>query len=434
MPLPFLDRADAGRQLAGALARYRGMQPLVLAIPRGGVPVGRVVADALGGEFGVVLVRKLGAPSNPELAIGAVDEQGTILLNENANEVGADPGYINREAARQLLLMRERRRRYGEGQGTPAVAGRTVIVVDDGLATGATMAAALRALRMQRPARLVCALPVASAEGLADVRRQADEVVCLATPTPFHAVGVHYRDFSSVDDAAVCAALDALPKGMPAVARSPRIEVDGIVLDADLIIPASPCGVVVFAHGSGSSRLSARNRAVAHVLQQRGIATLLLDLLAPEEDREASARFDIDRLVRRLEAALAYLSRDPVLHHLPCGLFGASTGAAAALAVAAGRPGLVAAVVARGGRPDLVAPAQLARVRTPTLLIVGGADRQVLELNRRAKASIGAWAELRVVPGATHLFEEPGALEQVARLAADWLARKFRGLAPAAVA
>ena len=151
MTLPFHDREDAARQLAAALARYRGQTPLVLAIPRGGVPIGRIVADQLDGELGVVLVRKLGAPWDPELAVGAVDEEGTVMLNENAPWAGADAAYVEREAQRQLELIRERRHRYGVGCSPAPARGRTVIVVDDGLATGATMIAALRASK--RPAR-----------------------------------------------------------------------------------------------------------------------------------------------------------------------------------------------------------------------------------------------------------------------------------------
>ena len=424
MSLPFQDRQDAAHQLAAALAHYRGRTPLVLAIPRGGVPVGRIVAGLLGGELDVVLVRKLGAPLNPELAIGAVDEQGAVMLNENAEWTGADAAYVDREAQRQLELIRERRRRYGAGRTPAPVRGRTVIVVDDGLATGATMIAALCALRAQDPERLVCAVPVASAESLAEVRHHADEVVCLATPTPFHGVGLHYRDFAAVDDEEVSVALGASPSTQ-ASARALRIAMDGVLLDGDLVVPASPLGLVLFGHGESRGRDSARNRFVTRALQQHGIATLLMDLLTPAEDDDCEAHCGIALLTHRLQAALRHVREDAGLRELPVGLLGTNSGAAAAVSVAAESPDEVVAVVSCGGRPDLAAPQSLSRVRTPTLLIIGGADRQMLELNRRARARMEPWAELIVMPGATHPFEEPGALEQAAEHAAAWFVRHF---------
>lgn len=201
--LPFQDRDDAARQLAAALVHHRGNHPVVLAIPRGAVPMGRLVADALDGELDVVLVRKLGAPYDPEFAIGAVDESGAVTRSGHAALAGASEGYVQREAESQLALIRERRARYRPGQPAIPLGGRTVIVLDDGLATGATMLAALKAVRAHGPSWLVCAVPVAAADSLAQVAPFADEVVCLAKPWPFMAVGQHYRDFAGVTDAQV---------------------------------------------------------------------------------------------------------------------------------------------------------------------------------------------------------------------------------------
>lgn len=206
--LPFRDREDAARRLATALARFAHARPLVLAIPRGAVPMGRLIATALGGDLDVVLVRKLGAPYNPELAVGAVDEAGHVTpAHEGMLMEGVDKGYLDAEIQRQLAVIHERRRTYCGGRPPMPMAGRTVIVVDDGLATGATMAAALQAARQAAPSRLVCAVPVAARESLAAIAPLADEVVCLAQPSPFYAVGAFYEQFESVGDAEVVAAL-----------------------------------------------------------------------------------------------------------------------------------------------------------------------------------------------------------------------------------
>jgi putative phosphoribosyl transferase len=199
-----------------------------------------------------------------------------------------------------------------------------------------------------------------------------------------------------------------------------RIPVDQAHVEGLLALPAAPIGVVLFAHGSGSSRHSPRNNYVAGVLHAHGVGTLLLDLLTPEEDRDYRARFDIALLTQRLRAAARWLGRQPLTRALPMGYFGASTGAAAALMAAAAQGSGIRAVVSRGGRPDLAGPEALARVACPTLLLVGGRDEEVLELNRQAASLMRCPHRLSVVPGATHLFEEPGTLEAAARQAADW--------------
>ncbi len=208
--------------------------------------------------------------------------------------------------------------------------------------------------------------------------------------------------------------------------RLVRIPAGAASLEGALEIPERPAGLVVFAHGSGSSRMSPRNRFVATALRHAGFATLLFDLLTEAEDAERERRFQIPLLAERLHAAIGWAAGERHTASLPMGLFGASTGAAAALEVAAQLGGTVGAVVSRGGRPDLARPEALSRVAAPTLLIVGGEDPDVIALNEAAWNRMRCPKQLRIVPGATHLFDEPGALEQVAGLAGDWFRRHLR--------
>jgi len=243
-------------------------------------------------------------------------------------------------------------------------ASRAIVLVDDGLATGSTMLAALRALREQSPARVIVAVPVAAPETCGLMEDEADEVVCAATPEPFHAVGLWYEDFEQTTDEEVRELLerareerrDARAQGAGEV----QVDVaagDRVALEGDLAVPEGAIGVVLFAHGSGSSRHSPRNRQVARTLRRFRLGTLLIDLLTPEEGEAERytrhLRFDIDLLADRVVGAARWLSRYPLTQHLPIGCSGASTGAAAALVAAAREPGLVRAVVSRGGRPDL---------------------------------------------------------------------------------
>jgi len=207
MTTQFESRSSAAQLLAERLIHYRGERPLVLAIPRGAVPMGAILADALEGDLDVVLVRKLGAPGNPELAVGAIDETGWTYVADFAAKIGADAPYIEQSRQVQLRLLRERRARYTPCRAPIDPEARIVIVVDDGLATGATMLAALHAIRAKRPARIVCAVPVAPPECLARLHPQADEVVCLQAPTGFYAVGQYYLNFDQVDDEDVVALL-----------------------------------------------------------------------------------------------------------------------------------------------------------------------------------------------------------------------------------
>lgn len=220
----FRNREDAARQLAGALDAWRGRRPLVLAIPRGALPMGRVLAEALAGELDVVLVRKIGARWQPEFALAAIDENGELHWTPGIGPHSADPQWLEHEKYSQLELLRHRRDRYRSGRPAIDPAGRVVIIVDDGLATGSTMVAALHATRARKPERLICAVPVAAPSALERVRPYADEVVCLLAPVSFQAVSQFYREFPQVDDdeaVRVLAAAQAdTPSGPPAAGQA----------------------------------------------------------------------------------------------------------------------------------------------------------------------------------------------------------------------
>ena len=217
--MPFENRVQAATLLARRLSSYRGQHPLVLAIPRGAVPMGKIVAEALGGDLDVVLVRKLRAPSNPELAIGSIDETGAVYLDQEMRGLW-DASYLEAEKETQLAVLRERRRQY-EPVGTASdAASRIAIVLDDGIATGSTMIAALRAVRARRPSKLIAAAGVASADTVRRIAREADEVVCLETPVVLYAIGYHFRDFSQVSDEEVVATLRQARRSAPTPANT----------------------------------------------------------------------------------------------------------------------------------------------------------------------------------------------------------------------
>lgn len=420
----FADRDDAGRQLARRLRHLRGRDVVVLGLPRGGVPVAGKVAESLHAPLDVIVVRKLGVPRRPELGMGALGEEGVRILNPDV--IGAagvgDAEIAEVEQTERAAL--HRRVRMLRGDRPPAgLAGRTAVVVDDGIATGSTARAACQVARARGAEHVVLAVPVAAAEVAESLRRDCDEVVCVQRPNWLWSVGQWYENFTQTTDDEVRDLLAQAPPPGNGTAPARELDVvacpDTLRLPGHLSLPAGATGLVMFVHGSGSSRHSPRNRYVASVLHDAGLGTLLFDLLTAGEAAQRANVFDIGLLAARLTDVTGWVRGEPWGATAPIGWFGASTGAAAALWAAAAPDAGVAAIVSRGGRPDL-AMARLPAVTAATLLVVGGLDTQVLELNRVAQRQLRCVNDLVVVPGATHLFEEPGTLAAAAHHAEDW--------------
>lgn len=347
----FRDRGEAGRSLAEALEKRQIEDPVVLGLRRGSVPVAIVVAEAL----------------DAPLDVFAADRVGPVPIE-----------------------------------------GRTAVLVDDGLASGEILCAAVRAVRARRPRRVVLALPAGSEETAASLGAEVDEVVLGARSDN----GVAYMDQG--DEVG-----EPSPVHRATAIQSPE---PGARMAGDLVVPEHATGLVVFAQCSGSSRFNPRNRRVAAILHRSRLATLLLDLLTPQEELDRFAGRDIPLAAGRLRAAAGWAGEQPELKALPVGYFGAGRGAGAALWAAADGGDRITAIVSRGGRPDLAAP-RLADVRANVLLIAGGRDDQAVDLNRQALLQLRSRAQLSIFPRATQRFDQAGALDEVVRLAADWFKR-----------
>ena len=440
--MEFVDRVDAGRQLARRLEYLKDEDVVVVGLPRGGVPVAREVADVLDAPLDVIVVRKLGVPFQPELGMGAIGEDGVRIVNDDVvRMVGVSDNEFAAVETRERAELERRARRFRGYRPRTSLEGRTALVIDDGIATGSTARAACQVARAHGARRVVLAVPVAPPAWVQRIGADADELIALVTPEPFFGVGQFYADFSQTTDDEVVACLergradratDPVAPASVAVDDPPDRDDEVLVtagsvrLAGHLTVPegATGNGIVLFAHGSGSSRHSPRNRFVAEVLHQGALGTLLFDLLTQEEELDRANVFDIELLAERLVAATHWLRTQPEGRNAPIGYFGASTGAAAALWAAAEPDSNISAVVSRGGRPDLAAP-RLGAVTAPTLLIVGGHDDIVIDLNRQAQAQLRCDNELAIVPGATHLFEERGTLEQAAHLARAWFVQNL---------
>jgi putative phosphoribosyl transferase len=440
----FRNRQEAGKKLASHLKELKLKNPVIIALPRGGVPIGAEIAKELHAELDVLNVRKVGAPGNPEYGIGAITEGGLYWLNDQTIEaLRISPKTIKPLLDHELNEVNRRISTYRHDRPLTDLTDKTVILVDDGLATGVTALVAIQYLEQQAVREIIFAVPVCARDSAKIIKSQVNRMICLEQPERLYAVGLWYEDFSQLSDLEVTQLLNQFSKrkktSHPSLDAS-KLRTEAVTLEIDeeiqisegliqlpghICLP-SPCsGIVLFAHGSGSSRLSPRNQEVARILNQHQIATLLFDLLSPTEANDRTRVFDIPFLAKRLILATRWIQRQSWYHQsIPLGYFGASTGGGAALWAAAELGYEVSAVVSRGGRPDLALP-RLREVIAPTLLIVGGYDEEVIDMNEYALDFLTN-GQVIIIPNATHLFEEPGTLEAVALHAAHWFKSHFR--------
>ncbi len=420
MASKYRDRSDAGDILGGSLLNAGfGPEAVILGIPRGGAVVAARVARALGTAAGVVIARKMGAPRQPELGIGAVTADGTEYLDESiARQIGVDARYLETERTAQVEEARRRETEFG-GSGLDRAAGATVIVVDDGIATGATAIAALRAVRAAGAARTVLAVPVAHPRAVARLNEEADEIVCPAVDSNLFAVGQYYRDFRQVEDDEVRKVL-AETRLQPVSQQEERtfIRRNGVRLALVLRSPPGrgPFPCVVFAHGLGSGKDSPRNLVIAEALADAGIASLLFDLNGHGESTEDTRGHDA--FPDDLAAAWDWALHKDEVDRGRMGLSGSSLGAAVALEVVFAGRAAPRLVVLRAPAAEVE---RLAGLRVPTLIVIGSLDPLTRDYEENLPGD--PHCKLAAIAGAGHIFEEPGALEEVKRLTVEWFRR-----------
>ncbi|WP_141923463.1 phosphoribosyltransferase family protein [Haloactinospora alba] len=425
--LPFTDRSEAGSRLAERVRDYAVTDPIVLALPRGGVPVGAELARALGAPLDVLMVRKLGLPGHSEMGVGAVTEDGQVCFDDNALarlHVSRDQLRATVEAERAELGRRLEA--YRGHSPAPRIAGRDVLVVDDGIATGGTARAALRMVRRQQPARVVAAIPVGAQSAVESLRPEADHVVVLTAPENFRAVGEWYRDFGQLSDDDVTRTLTELRGLAPATgsdARTVHVPVGTAELEGELTMPPDVRGGVVVALGRGED--GPRRQAFTAAMRDSGYATLIVDPSHPREgaESETGGEEPAER-GRKLGRAAAWLRETAEVSPQRIGVFGSGPGAPAALVAAAAHPDEIAAVVVHGGRID-AAEGSLARVRAPVLVLVEGEDSFVRELAEWVVSRLGAPCELRTVAGAEQLLATTREWRAVADSAAEWFTSRM---------
>lgn len=429
----FVDRAAAGRLLGDRLRSHVGSEVVVLGLTRGGVPVAFEVAHALGAPLDVIVMARLGVPWRPEVTMGALAEDGSRLIDDAIVESAVvSPGEIEAAEGRERGQLRERVMRLRGGLAPRMLRGRTAVIVDDGLASGVSARVACQVARNRGAGRVVVAVPVASEAGMRALALVADDVVALQILVEFVGIGQAYREFSPTDDDDVACLLlaAAAPEELPtsdaeAGSRQPAailppatertFEVEGVTLAGRMSATTDARELVILAHDSSRQRHWPRSRYLARLINDTGVATLLLDLLTPGEESHGNRYLAVPRLAQRLRTVTRLLRDDfERIDYLADGV-----AAAIVLEAAADADLDLHAVVALGGRPDLVA--HLGAVHAPVLLVVGEQDPAVLRLNAQSVTKLSCPYRLVTIPGAGHSFREPGALQHAAAHLLAWL-------------
>ncbi|HTJ36108.1 MAG TPA: phosphoribosyltransferase family protein [Dactylosporangium sp.] len=427
--MQFTDREEAGRHLGGRLQGEAAPDAVVLGVPGGGVPVAIEVAAALDVPLEPLVVQRLGVPFQLELAMGALAPGGVLAVNAPVLRAArVDGDELASEVDHARICADDRSRWLHAGRETLELRGRPAIVVDDAIVTGATARAACGAARAAGATSVVMATPVAGRAGLAGLAGAADRVIHLEAIADGEAAGGRYADFRPVPDDEVVRLL-AGPSSRSATPHTGHG--DPPEADGRLAVPERATGMVVLAHTSRLAEDGPRYRWIAGRLRDAGLATLSLNLLHEDEEMDWRAAHDVPRLAARLDAGLQRLRADATLSALPVGVFATGNATAAALSLATGPGGgPFTAIVSHDGRPDLAWPA-LPRVGAPTMLIAGGRDEHLLELNRAAFGRLPPTGRLAVLRDAGHLVQEPGALATLTELATAWFADRLAGGVPA---
>lgn len=415
----FESRQEAGQILGQRLLSYKDQNPLILAIPRGGLPVAYEVAKTLKASLDLILVKKIGAPKNPELAVGAVSEDSKPVFNEELVQLlKIDHKALNKMAEQKIDELKEQAKKLRGNTPLQSVKDRVVIIVDDGIATGASLTAAIQLIKQNNPQKIIVATPVGANDTIQQIKKLVDDVVCVEIPQNFMAVGIWYENFDQVPDEEVIRLLGEANYLKNQNSEEIKITEGNESFPGELTTVDSMRGLIIFAHGSGSGRFSPRNKFVANELNKAGFSTLLFDLLTEQEASDRQNVFNMDLMARRLLKATDWAAERFKNRNVPIAYFGADTGAGAAFHATAKTSQNIFAIVSRGGRPDL-AEEHLEKIKSPTLLIAGENDNQIIPPNKKAQKKLKS-ARFVLIPKASHLFEEPGALDEVVEYAIDW--------------